>query len=53
MNLKNFFTYILESTINSSYYIGSCQDVHVRLKQHNCGMVEVNKTLFAVDTGLL
>ncbi len=38
-----FFTYILNSKVNSSYYIGSCGDVYGRLGQHNRGLVKSTK----------
>ena len=38
-----FFTYILKSLINNSYYIGSCGDLAVRLNLHNRGLVKSTK----------
>ncbi|MBX4191239.1 MAG: GIY-YIG nuclease family protein [Candidatus Doudnabacteria bacterium] len=35
--------YILKSIPVGSYYIGSCEDVAVRLKQHNHGSVKSTK----------
>ncbi|WP_161890244.1 GIY-YIG nuclease family protein [Pontibacter russatus] len=32
-----FYTYILYSEKLDRYYIGSCQDMEVRLEQHNAG----------------
>lgn len=32
-----FYTYILYSEETDRYYIGSCQDMEVRLEQHNTG----------------
>ncbi|MEI7627461.1 MAG: GIY-YIG nuclease family protein [Bacteroidota bacterium] len=32
-----FFVYILYSSKNDKYYIGSCEDITVRLSQHNTG----------------
>lgn len=32
-----FFTYILISEVDESYYIGQTQDVEKRLKRHNAG----------------
>jgi putative endonuclease len=32
-----FFVYILYSSKNDKYYIGSCEDITVRLTQHNTG----------------
>ncbi len=36
-------TYILQSTIDHRYYIGSCEDVEKRLNQHNTGRVRATK----------
>ena len=33
------FVYVLKSTITGRYYIGSTQDVSLRLSQHNSGMM--------------
>jgi len=30
-----FYTYILQSKKNNSYYIGSCKDINARLYLHN------------------
>ena len=38
-----FYTYILKSILNNSYYVGSCKDVEKRLKLHNDGMVKSTK----------
>lgn len=38
-----FYTYILKSKQNGSYYIGSCQDLEIRLKNHNGGQVKSTK----------
>lgn len=38
-----FKTYILESEAGGRYYIGSCNDVHVRLVLHNTGKVRSTK----------
>jgi len=38
-----FYTYILESKQNRSYYIGSCQDINKRFKLHNSGLVKSTK----------
>ena len=35
-----YFTYILQSIKTGRYYIGSCDNVMVRFKQHNSGQVE-------------
>ncbi|MEI6087281.1 MAG: GIY-YIG nuclease family protein [Bacteroidota bacterium] len=32
-----FFVYILHSSKNDKFYIGSCEDITVRLTQHNTG----------------
>jgi len=38
-----FYTYILRSKINNSYYVGSCKDLFVRLDEHNNGLVRSTK----------
>lgn len=38
-----FYTYILKSEKNKSFYIGSCEDMHRRLLQHNMGAVKSTK----------
>ena len=38
-----YFTYILESQMNGRYYVGSCEDVEVRLKRHNEGATPSTK----------
>lgn len=38
-----FYTYILKSHKEGSYYIGSCEDVQKRLKLHNQGSVPSTK----------
>ncbi len=38
-----FYIYIIKSQLNSSYYIGSCEDIVIRLDQHNKGMVTSTK----------
>jgi len=38
-----FYTYILKSKKNGSYYIWSCEDVNVRIKLHNSGLVKSTK----------
>ena len=38
-----YFTYILKSTIDGSYYKGSCQDLPARLATHNAGKVKSTK----------
>ncbi|MEP7162182.1 MAG: GIY-YIG nuclease family protein [Candidatus Moraniibacteriota bacterium] len=37
------YAYILRSEKNSSYYVGSCEDVTSRLTQHNNGRVKSTK----------
>ncbi|MCX6206019.1 MAG: GIY-YIG nuclease family protein [Bacteroidetes bacterium] len=32
-----FFVYILHPSKNDKYYIGSCEDITIRLTQHNSG----------------
>jgi putative endonuclease len=32
-----FYTYILYSEKTDRYYVGSCQDMEIRLMQHNTG----------------
>jgi predicted GIY-YIG superfamily endonuclease len=34
---KKFYVYILRSLVDGSYYVGSTQNVTLRLKQHNLG----------------
>lgn len=38
-----FTTYILKSKMNGSYYVGSAEDVDVRIKKHNSGQVNSTK----------
>lgn len=38
-----FYTYILKSLTNTSYYIGSCQDIDVRFNLHNKELVPSTK----------
>ena len=38
-----FYCYILESKINSSYYVGSCENISKRLSQHNKASVPATK----------
>lgn len=35
-----FYTYILKSLNNGSYYVGSCEDVNARFRLHNTGQVK-------------
>ncbi|MBI5403425.1 MAG: GIY-YIG nuclease family protein [Ignavibacteriae bacterium] len=32
-----YFTYIIKSKIKDRYYIGSCEDLTIRLNRHNSG----------------
>jgi putative endonuclease len=32
-----WYVYIIQSEANGSYYIGSTQDVHLRVERHNAG----------------
>ncbi len=38
-----FYVYILKSIKNGAYYIGSCENIDIRLKRHNRGMVSSTK----------
>lgn len=38
-----FYTYIIKSFINDSYYIGSCENIEARFNLHNAGQVESTK----------
>ncbi|MBC5775469.1 GIY-YIG nuclease family protein [Pontibacter sp. KCTC 32443] len=38
-----FYTYILYSETIDRYYVGSCQDLDVRLTQHNTGRSKSTK----------
>ncbi len=38
-----FYTYILKSEKNDSYYIGSCKDINKRIDLHNGGYVKSTK----------
>jgi putative endonuclease len=38
-----FYTYILKSEKNGSYYVGSCKDTSKRLSFHNNGLVKSTK----------
>ena len=39
----HYFVYILKSTVADRRYIGSCEDIDVRLKRHNSGKVRSSK----------
>lgn len=38
-----YYTYILKSKINASYYVGSCKDIIKRINLHNGGLVKSTK----------
>ena len=38
-----FYTYILKSSINGSYYVGSCKNMNTRFNLHNAGQVTSTK----------
>jgi putative endonuclease len=38
-----FYIYILKSNSTGIYYTGSCEDLEIRLKQHNSGIVRSTK----------
>ena len=38
-----YYTYILESLKIKRHYIGSCEDMDVRLKKHNTGQVKATR----------
>ncbi|KKP93790.1 MAG: Excinuclease abc c subunit domain protein [Parcubacteria group bacterium GW2011_GWA1_36_12] len=38
-----FYTYILKSEKNNSFYIGSCEDLEIRISLHNKGLVKSTK----------
>jgi len=38
-----FYVYILQSSKNGAYYIGSCKDIVERLRLHNEGLVHSTK----------
>ncbi|MCX6319744.1 MAG: GIY-YIG nuclease family protein [Bacteroidetes bacterium] len=35
-----FFAYVLKSVQHEFYYKGHCQDLEIRLRQHNAGMTQ-------------
>ena len=39
-----FYTYILQSQKNSKFYIGSCQNIDIRLDRHNAGATPSTKS---------
>jgi putative endonuclease len=40
----SYFTYILKSQKTGKYYIGSCENINIRLQQHNSGHTTYTKT---------
>ena len=44
INLKMFFVYILHSLQNGRYYVGSCENVKERVRQHNARLVKSTKS---------
>lgn len=49
-----FFVYVLRSTVNSDLYVGSTENVELRVRRHNAGKVKSTKgykpwILFAVE----
>jgi putative endonuclease len=38
-----FYVYFLKSLKNGDLYIGSCQDVNIRIERHNKGLVRSTK----------
>ncbi|MBI2054531.1 MAG: GIY-YIG nuclease family protein [Candidatus Sungbacteria bacterium] len=38
-----FYLYVLKSIQFGTYYIGSCKDLQIRLRQHNRGKVKSTK----------
>ena len=38
-----FYTYILKSLTNNSYYVGSCKNIDNRFNLHNKGLVKSTK----------
>jgi len=40
MKSKKYLVYLLKSTIDDNYYIGQTDNINVRLKQHNNGLVK-------------
>ena len=39
-----FFTYILKSLIDGKYYYGHCENLAIRIKRHNNGLVRSTKS---------
>ena len=40
-----YYIYILKSQVSGTYYTGSCQDLVIRLGQHNKGYVKSTRKL--------
>ena len=40
---KLFYTYVLTSKKDDNYYVGSCDDINARLREHNIGRVQSTK----------
>ena len=38
-----FYIYILKSDKNNAFYVGSCEDISIRLGSHNKGLVKSTK----------
>lgn len=38
-----YYVYVLKSKVKDFYYKGFCNDLSVRIKQHNAGMTKSNK----------
>lgn len=43
MNEDKYYVYVLKSAAHNRIYVGSSQDVNVRLKLHNSGRVKSTK----------
>ncbi|MBP6060596.1 MAG: GIY-YIG nuclease family protein [Candidatus Pacebacteria bacterium] len=43
--MKNFGVYILKSTKNNRYYVGSTDNIERRVKEHNLGRVTSTKLM--------
>lgn len=40
---KLYYTYVLTSKTDDNYYVGSCDDINARLREHNIGRVQSTK----------
>lgn len=38
-----YYTYVIKSVSHDFYYKGHCENLELRLKQHNSGMTESNR----------